>query len=113
MLVSWKATLDAGVKVCPPLALAATLTHIANAYLYRDTARYSAAAAVCTIGIVPFTGAFLKRTNDELFSRERAARGSDRGIEASTRELVRSWGSINLMRALLPAVGALVGCLAL
>ena len=103
--------------MCPPFALAAAIAHVLNAYINRnspsDPAKYSAAAAASTIAIVPFTIIFMKTTNEELFKRERAARGTATGVEPSSRELVKKWGRLNLTRAFLPAVGALVACFTL
>jgi hypothetical protein len=52
-------------------------------------------------------------TNKELFKREKAACGTATGVELSSLELVKKWGRLNLFRAFLPAVGALVACFAL
>ena len=97
--------------------MAATLAHIVNAYINRSSpsasAKYSVAAAVSTIAIVPFTKLFLAPTNQELFKREKAAFSTSAGVEASSVELVKKWGRLNLMRAFLPAAGALLACFAL
>jgi Domain of unknown function (DUF1772) len=117
LLTCWRHTLQNGVKVCPPFAVAATITHVFNTYINRnsafDRAKYSAAAAVSTIAIVPFTMIFLAPTNEELFKREQAARGTATGVELSSLELVKKWGRLNLTRAFLPAAGAVVACFAL
>jgi hypothetical protein len=117
LLTSWRHTLENGVRVCPPLAVAATAVHIVNAYLNRKSspngAKYSAVAAVSTIAIVPFTILFMASTNNELFRREKAALGTSIGVEAGSVELVKKWGRLNLTRSLLPAAGALIACFAL
>lgn len=117
LLTSWRHTLDNGVKVCPPFAVAAAITHVLNAYINRnstsDGAKYSVAAAASTIAIVPFTMMLMAPTNEELFKREKAAFGTATGVEPSSLGLVNKWGRLNLTRALLPAVGALVACFAL
>jgi Domain of unknown function (DUF1772) len=108
--------LDYGVRVGPPFALAATIVHVFNAYVNHNssgTAKYSAAAAISTIAIVPFTILLLAPTNKELFKREKAARGTSTGVESSSVELVKKWGRLNLTRSFLPAVGALVACFTL
>lgn len=76
-------------------------------------AGYSAAAAVSTIAIVPFTLIFMSSTNGELFKREQAARGTAADAQLSSVELVKRWGRLNLTRAFLPAIGAIVASLAL
>jgi hypothetical protein len=116
-LTSWRHTLDNGVRVCPPLAVAATVAHLINAYLNRnfsdDRAKYSAIAAVSTIAIVPFTMLFMASTNEALFKREQAALGTSTGIESGSLELVKKWGRLNMTRSFLPAIGAVVACFAL
>jgi hypothetical protein len=103
--------------VCPSFAVVATVTHVLNAYLNRNSiagsAKYSAAAAASTIAIVPFTIILMAPTNEELFKREKAARGTATGAELSSLELVKKWGRLNLIRAFLPAAGAMVACFAL
>ena len=117
ILNGWRHTFQYGVKVAPPFAVAATIAHIFNAYINRNStsvrARYSAIAAVSTIAIVPFTMIFMASANSELFNREQAARGTAAGIEPSSVELVKKWGRLNLTRSLLPAAGALFACFAL
>jgi hypothetical protein len=103
--------------VCPSFAVAAAIAHVLNAYINRnstsDRAKYSAAAAASTIAIVPFTMILMAPTNEELFKREQAARGTATGVELSSLELVKKWGRLNLARAFLPAAGALIACFTL
>ena len=106
--------------MCPPLAVVAALAHVLGAYINRNAitsvgggAKYSLTAAVSTIAIVPFTIFLMSSTNDELFRREQAARGTAADVEPSSLELVKQWGRLNLTRAFLPAAGALIACFAL
>jgi hypothetical protein len=103
--------------VCPPFAVAATVAHVLNAYINRnstaDCAKYFVAAAASTIAIVPFTMIVMAPTNKELFKREKAARGTATGVELGSLELVKKWGRLNLLRAFLPAAGAVVAGFAL
>jgi hypothetical protein len=103
--------------VCPSFAVAATIAHVLNAYIHRnstsDCAKYFAAAAASTIAIVPFTIILIAPTNEELFKQEQAARGTATGVELSSLELVKKWGYLNLTRVFLSAAGALVACFAL
>jgi hypothetical protein len=108
--------LDYSINVGPLFALAATIMHIINTYISRNSSRsakYSAAAAVSTIAIVPFTKLLLAPTNKELFKREKAARGTATGVESSSVELVKKWGCLNLTRFFFPAAGALIACFTL
>ncbi|MCJ1248909.1 hypothetical protein MMC30_006130 [Trapelia coarctata] len=117
LLTCWRHTLQNGLKVCPSFAVAATIVHVLNAYINRDStsgrAKYFAAAAASTIAIVPFTMILMAPTNEELFKREQTALGTATGVELSSLELVKKWGRLNLTRAFLPAAGALVACFAL
>lgn len=101
----------------PLLAVAATLVHAVNAFINRAAssgqATYFAMAAASTIAIIPYTLIFLQPTSKELFRREEGARGKTAGVEGSTVELVRKWGRINLVRAFLPAIGAVIAMAAL
>jgi len=124
LLTCWRQTLQEGVKVCPPSAVAATIAHLLNFYINRNASSSSpssahrikfssAAAAASTIAIVPFTAMLMASTNEELFRREQAARGTATGVEPSSIELVKKWGRLNLTRAFLPAAGALIACFTL
>lgn len=124
MLATWKVALDTGFRICPPVAIAAGLTHLTNLATTTFTLRESdlgrgarwalAAAAGSTLGIVPFTLFVMQGVNRELFAREKVAREEARvaghGAEAAVKngdvELVKRWWRLNLVRAGLPALGA-------
>lgn len=56
----------------------------------------------------------MARTNEDLFKREKAAgMEADGGVRVEDVQRVRRWADLNLLRALLPAVGAVVGCFAI
>lgn len=70
-------------------------------------------AAVSTVAIAPFTFIFMASTNNQLFALQDAARGTSSGVENLAVELVKKWGNLNLTRSILPALGAMIGCLVL
>ena len=85
------------------------------------------AAAVANILVAPFTGAFMKRTNDELHRRADAATaGKDEAegrtgaaagsIESyETPDLLQRWTRLNMVRSVFPiaAIGLATGALTL
>lgn len=87
-----------------------------NAYLNHNhnSAGLLVIAAMSTIGIVPFTIFVLQGTNEASFKLERrSVDGNDGEVEKETIVLMRRWARLNLVRAALPGVGALVAGLAL
>ena len=103
--------------------------------------RLSVLAAIATTGIVPFTILMMQGTNERLFALERAERaqqvekpenekrevgaasgdgggddggrkGQTREVQPETREMVRKWARLNLVRAMFPAFGAGFGAFA-
>lgn len=88
--------------------------HLTNAYLNHNSASLLLVAAISTISIVPFTVFVLQGTNEALFTLERrTADGGDGKVEKETVVLMRKWARLNLVRAALPGVGAVVAGLAL
>ncbi|KAK0657262.1 hypothetical protein B0T16DRAFT_488435 [Cercophora newfieldiana] len=141
MLTQWTHAFAQGKKYMPPPAIAA-----GAAYMYLATRRGLAnsrmyayiAAAVLTVGIVPYTFGVMGRVNRMLEGRERTVRKLEleleggegvvvtaeerKGLEEEgawvkgevegSRYLVDRWGMLNLGRAVMLGVGAVVGFVA-
>ena len=130
LLTTFHSALNSGVRVCPPLAVLSSLAHLTNSYYYyhyagagggsSGAAKLSIAAALATLGIVPFTILVMQGVNEKLFSLERAelemekraGGGRGREVQRETRDLVRRWARLNLVRAVFPALGAVLRVLA-
>jgi len=70
-------------------------------------------AAVLTIGMVPFTGLFMLKTNGKLMALAVAAKGGEGKMDAvEVGTLLRKWGFLCGIRSLLPLFGSLVGMVA-
>ncbi|RDW81574.1 DUF1772 domain-containing protein [Aspergillus mulundensis] len=74
-------------------------------------ALYSAAAAL-TVGIVPWTFAAMKGTNDKLHERASEVYAVTEKTGQEVGELLSRWKVLNAVRGLFPLVGGLVGFLA-
>lgn len=85
------------------------------------TFKLNLAASILLPGIIPFTIAVMKPTNDKLFERVdslSSASLEDKTIEAklaqseTTHALLDKWATLNLARAVLIAAGTLCGVIA-
>ncbi|KAK0746376.1 hypothetical protein B0T18DRAFT_429349 [Schizothecium vesticola] len=122
MLVQWRATFHQGSKTMPPAAAAAAALYFYLAAAHRRSARgvYYLTAGVLSFGIIPYTVAFMMATNRMLEARaERAERAGmlEEVVEEVLEEadgvgskfLVDRWGVLNLGRAVMVGVAAVVG----
>lgn len=122
MLVQWRATFHQGSKTMPPAAAAtaALYFYLAAAHRRGPKGVWYLAAGVLSFGIVPYTVAFMMGTNRMLEARaERAERAGvlEEVVEEVVEEaegvgskfLVDRWGVLNLGRAVMVGVGAVVG----
>ena len=67
-------------------------------------------AGLATFGILPWTGAVMMPTNNELIRRAKLDKKSDVDeADAETEKLLKTWNQMNYLRAALPMVGAVVG----
>lgn len=105
----WAGIYDRGKVLGPQAAVVSLLGY---GYLVYDRSRQDrgwgvyAGAMALTIGIVPFTLAFMAPTNQALLG---AAEGASTLQSAAVRELLVRWKGLNLARSLLPLAGALLG----
>ncbi|PYI35879.1 DUF1772-domain-containing protein [Aspergillus indologenus CBS 114.80] len=95
----------------PPLLLQA-LSSSRSIGGYVGPGWWYAAAAVVTVGVVPYSAVVMRGTNCELVrlvERERE-KGAEAEAEAErTRGLLKRWAVLNAVRSLLPLVGGLCG----
>ncbi|KAJ5113388.1 DUF1772-domain-containing protein [Penicillium angulare] len=115
----WRGLFEKGRSTNPPIAAgtASSLIYLAWAVrrgspLYKSAA-YSRsglyiAAAILTVGIVPFTFVFMDPTNDVLIEKARSTSDSDPEVS----ELIKRWTRLNFGRSLLPLAAAVCGVVA-
>lgn len=118
MLVQWRATFHQGSKTMPPAAAAtaALYFYLAAAHRRGPKGVWYLVAGVLNFGIVPYTVAFMMGTNRMLEARaERAERAGvleevvEEAEGVGSKFLVDRWGVLNLGRAVMVGVGAVVG----
>lgn len=93
----------------PKFAATTTAAYLYAAYAASQEGRSwksLVTAAALTVSIVPFTIVFMKSTNELLF---KAAAGTLEASQEDVAKLIGRWGILNLVRSLLPLVGAAVG----
>lgn len=106
----WEIMYNRGKITMPAVATISLLAFAYSAYDQRrrglDWRRYAIAGAF-TAGIMPFTAGLMWATNQALL---RVASGAPVGVgDEVTRDLVKKWSDLNLVRSLFPYVGAVVG----
>ncbi|KAJ5556465.1 DUF1772-domain-containing protein [Penicillium frequentans] len=106
-------------KKAPPIAVAvaSSLTYLAwsvrqGGPLYKTTV-YSRsglylAAAVLTIGIVPYTLIFMVGTNNALMKKAESTSDADKEVP----DLIERWKTLNLGRSIFPLAGAICAVVA-
>ena len=114
MLTQWVRLYHYGHLVLPSMAIA---TFFIYAYVVRGKRRAPgspwvayAAAAVVTVGIIPFTLVIMTPTNETLFRLEEESKGEAAVATLDqVQELVTRWGRMHFVRSLFPLVGAMLG----
>lgn len=107
----WEAIFNLGKRLMPGTAL---VTLACYGYLAYDRSsrglewRTSVAAGVATVAIVPFTIIFMRPTNNSLLSIAGGTAASSSSYQDVT-NLVLRWRGLNLLRALLPLGGSVLG----
>jgi len=118
ILRQWQALYDKGKATAPVIATVAALAHSYSAY--STSARPSAAwklytlAAALTFGIAPYTLTVMKNVNGKLAAKNKETAelsATDDVVEVglggeSAKALVDWWGTLNLIRASGPLLGA-------
>ncbi|KAK9236969.1 hypothetical protein V1525DRAFT_405199 [Lipomyces kononenkoae] len=94
----------------PPLAVLSTSAFGFLAWKVPSARMAYSIAAVCTIGVVPFTLLLVLRPTFTLMSKAEVAEPKSRGTEdADWEKLLDRWTLLNGVRAIFPLLGALVG----
>lgn len=106
----WATIYNNGAVLGPRVAMLSLLGYGYLIYVHKNdttAARWNkfAAAAALSLAIVPFTALAMDPTNQALL---KVASEGGAG-EAVVRELLVKWKGLNLMRAVFPFVGAVVG----
>ncbi|CEJ59424.1 hypothetical protein PMG11_08049 [Penicillium brasilianum] len=116
----WRNMFENGKTQNPPIAaaVAASFFYLAwsvrsGAPLFKHTA-YSrsglfSAAAVLTLGIVPYTIVAMKRTNDTLLEK---AKSVSEISDTETSTLIEKWTTLNAVRGYFPLAAAVIGMVA-
>lgn len=93
----------------PPIAAAAAASFSYLAWTLRSVpgnkARLYGAAAVLTIGIVPWTLLAMNPTNQKLIAKADST-ATVKDDEKEVEELLKKWGTLNGIRSLLPLLGS-------
>ncbi|KAK0498899.1 hypothetical protein EDD18DRAFT_54727 [Armillaria luteobubalina] len=117
--VQWRRLYNLGKSLIPPIATTAATAYTYAAFQMHPfpECEWYATAGVITFGIVPFTFAAMKKTNDKLH--DKAGVVDDIGLEGAeeaellrtekTEDLVTRWKWLNAQRGLFPLVGAIIG----
>ncbi|RAH41804.1 DUF1772 domain-containing protein [Aspergillus brunneoviolaceus CBS 621.78] len=74
---------------------------------YASPGRWYAAAAVLTVGVVPYTAVVMRRTDWQILRVVEDGEGEAEGEKTSG--LLKRWAVLNAVRSLLPLVGGLCG----
>jgi hypothetical protein len=116
----WRNMFENGKTQNPPIAAAVAASFFYLAWsvrsggpLFKQTA-YSrsglfSAAAVLTIGIVPYTMLAMTSTNNALLEK---ASSAPEISDTETSRLIEKWTALNTVRGYLPLAGAVVGLMA-
>jgi len=112
MATQWLRMYSIGKAQNPPIAAAAAASFLYLAYVVplRSQAAVYVAAAVSTLGIVPWTLVAMVKVNSQLAAKakeEVVAEAKDDRVQSV--ELIRKWGVLNLVRSAFPLLGAVLG----
>lgn len=80
-------------------------------YAAGEAWRIFAVAGLTTVSIVPYTLTFMQGTNNALFRADDLAAKGTEPARADAERLVRRWGKLNAIRALIPLAGGVLGLL--
>ena len=119
-LRQWRIMFNRGAKAAPTIALTAAVSAFTAAYTHHHPQATHRtwlfiASGVSTIGIIPYTGVAMLKNIRTLEAKEDSARvkaekdghGGPTTSE-DTKSLIRTWSTLNAVRALLPLVGSLL-----
>jgi hypothetical protein len=99
----------------PPIAVVTAVSFSYLAWTLRslpgNKARLYGAAAVMTIGIVPWTLLMMNPTNQKLLAKADNAAAVE-GDENEVQDLLKRWTTLNGIRSLLPLLGSVTAVVA-
>lgn len=114
----WEQNYSLGKSQNPPVALigAGAFTFLAWSFRHKMPIRgvkptyMFAAAAMCTLGIVPYTLTFMGSTNGRLLDHAAAAKHLDMSAAAGVDvdQLLAQWKQLNSIRSVLPLIGTII-----
>ena len=108
----WVRMYHYGHQVLPTMSVGTLLLYSYVSIIKRNKKSWIvfALAGATTVSMLPFTWAFMVRTNNELFRLEELSKAEPlvKGIEEA-KELVVKWSWLHLTRSLLPLTGAVMG----
>lgn len=110
----WEGIFTRGKALGPRMALVSLAGYAYLMYDRRSQGQsYTSyiAAAVLSLGIMPYTIVFMSATNNALLGVAAGGGGAATKTlgESAVRELVTRWKGLNLVRSVFPLVGAVVG----
>jgi hypothetical protein len=117
MLKQWSAIYTTGARMFPPISALATASYLYVAYAYANAGDgpqtpylgYSMAAACCGTAAVPVTFGLVEPVSRQLGKYAAGKDASAKEEEEEARELVRRWGTLNLVRAALLLAAGVIG----
>ncbi|KAJ5612505.1 hypothetical protein N7510_005699 [Penicillium lagena] len=123
LVKQWRNFFEAGKAQNPPIAAATASAFFylawsvrSGAPLFRRSAPRSSmlysTAAILTLGIVPFTVAVMKHTNEELLAKAKGDPQLSQHADFEVQSLISKWITLNGLRSLFPLAGGLAGLIA-
>lgn len=118
----WKQAFESGKSQNPPVAISASAAFIYLAWQSNSSIQQVAnmklqlytAAALLTIGIIPFTLIFMNTTNRKLsiFAQEATRSVPTDKLSSKVKKLLAEWQLLNGIRSMLPLLGGAAACMA-
>jgi hypothetical protein len=119
----WQTSFDRGNMINPAIGLVSVITYGFLSYrlyggLNHPKAEMYALSSILVLGMVPWTQLVMRSTNvalvrkyDEMNDSGVEEKATEIGLaeRASTKELVDTWGTLNIAGALFPLAGAVLG----
>jgi hypothetical protein len=108
----WLRMYNIGKAQNPPIAAAAAASYLYISYALRlrPQAAIYAAAAVSTLGIVPWTLAAMAKVNGQLAaSAKNEVIATAQDDRTQIVDLIQKWGVLNFVRSVFPLIGAGLG----
>lgn len=112
LLAQWSKLFNLGKRAAPPVALVSALSYYATGYLQYSHFlpwKASVVSGALTMGIIPYTLIFMKKTNARLIEMSASVtEEKEEVVKGEARELVDRWGLLNAIRSVLPLAAAIL-----